>query len=280
MKLSAEEFKNWDKKIITLLGMSGVGKTQIASMLRQHQWFHYSSDYRIGTRYLNETILDNIKRQLMQIPLLRDLLCSDSIHVSNNITIDNLASVSVFLGKLGDPEYGGLSLKEFKHRQTLHRQAEIAAMQDVPEFIHKANHIYNYNHVINDAGGSLCDLDEPEVLEILSRHTLIIYIKATKGDEQSLVSNAIKSPKPLYYREAFLDEKLAAYMAENDLPYVALIQPDDFVRWLFPKLFYTRIPRYEKIAAQYGYTVTTQEIAEVKNEDDFLQLIINTLAHA
>jgi len=44
-------------------GMSGVGKTHISSMLRGHDWFHFSGDYRIGTRYLDEPILDLIKQQ-------------------------------------------------------------------------------------------------------------------------------------------------------------------------------------------------------------------------
>ncbi|HHH45384.1 MAG TPA: ATPase, partial [Thiotrichales bacterium] len=153
MRLSRDAFRRWEHKSITLLGMSGVGKTQISNMLRRNDWFHYSGDYRIGTRYLDEPILDNIKRQAMQVPFLRDLLRSDSIHIMNNITVDNLQPVSSFLGKLGNPELGGLPLAEFKRRQRLHREAEIRAMRDVPEFIRKAREIYGYRHFVNDAGG-------------------------------------------------------------------------------------------------------------------------------
>ncbi|MEE9574982.1 MAG: ATPase, partial [Gammaproteobacteria bacterium] len=277
VKLSGQEFKAWDKKAITLLGMSGVGKTRLACMLRTHHWFHYSGDYRIGTRYLDESILDNIKQKLMHIPFLKDLMRSDSLHVSNNITVDNLKPVSTFLGKLGNPEKDGLGLTEFKRRQELHRQAEISAMKDVPEFIHKAHSVYGYDHIINDAGGSLCELDDPEVLTVLFTHTLVIYIKASKADEEGLIKRAEKSPKPLYYRESFLDEQLAAYMSEKKLEYVALIDPDDFVRWVFPRLFYSRIPRYEAIAEQYGYTITTEEAAAVHDENDFFELISNVL---
>ena len=137
---------------MTLLGLSGVGKTRLATLLRKHDWFHYSGDYRIGTRYLDEAILDNVKQQVMSVPFLRELLRSDSIYISNNITVDNLRPVSSFLGKVGNPERGGLPLKEFKRRQSLHRMAEIAAMKDVPEFIHKAREIYGYRHFVNDAG--------------------------------------------------------------------------------------------------------------------------------
>lgn len=277
MRLSRQEFTEWDRKAITLLGMSGVGKTRLACILRKHHWFHYSGDYRIGTRYLDEPILDNIKHKLMNIPLLKDLMRSDSLHIRNNITVDNLDPVSTFLGKLGNPEAGGLGLTEFKRRQELHRQAEIATMKDVPEFIQKAHHVYGYDHFINDAGGSLCELDDPEVLKALSDNTLVLYIKASKNDEKELIKRAECSPKPLYYRESFLDEELAAYMSEKHLDYIALIDPDDFVRWVFPHLFYSRIPRYEAIAEQYGYTITTEEVAALQDENDFLQYIANVL---
>ena len=273
MKLSAEEFRNWPNKNITLLGMSGVGKTRLSNILMNRDWFHFSGDYRIGTRYLDEPILDNIKRQAMQVPFLRDLLRSDSIYIRNNISVYNLTPVSTFLGKLGNPEMEGLPLEEFKHRQELHRQAEINAMLDVPDFIVKSHDIYGYKHFINDAGGSLCELDNEKVLKTLDQYTLILYIKASKEDEQALIKRAKSDPKPLYYREDFLLEQLDIYMTENKIEYVALIEPDAFVRWIFPRLFYSRIPRYEAIASQYGYTVTTEEVSQVTDEASFLNMI-------
>ena len=278
MKLTINEFRAWEHKCITLLGMSGVGKTRLANILRQRNWFHYSGDYRIGTRYLGEAILDNIKHQAMQVPFLRDLLHSDSIYIANNITVDNLKPVSSFLGKLGNPELGGLPLEEFKRRQELHRQGEIAAMRDVPEFVLKTQAIYGYKHFVNDAGGSVCELDDPETLRVMAEHTVILYIKASTKDEQALISRAESDPKPLYYREAFLDQQLEIYMRDNGLPYVAMIDPDAFVRWMFPRLFYSRIPRYEAIAEQYGYTITTDELHDLADERDFLSLVETTLA--
>lgn len=278
MKLKIDEFRRWEHKCITLLGMSGVGKTSLAHILRQHNWFHYSGDYRIGTRYLDEPILDNIKLQAMQIPFLRDLLRSDSIYIANNITVDNLKPVSSFLGKLGNPELGGLPLAEFKRRQELHRVAEIAAMRDIPEFISKAQTIYGYKHFVNDAGGSVCELDNPETLRVLAEHSVILYIKASSQDEQELIKRAELDPKPLYYREAFLDQQLEIYMRDNGMSYVAMIDPDAFVRWMFPRLFHSRIPRYEAIAEQHGYTITTDELYQVRDERDFLSLVETALA--
>ena len=277
MRLSPSEFRSWKQKAITLLGMSGVGKTRLAYKLRNQHWFHYSGDYRIGTRYLDEPILDNIKFQAMQVPFLRELLRSDSIHINNNITVDNLKPVSTFLGKIGNPELGGLGKEEFQRRQVLHHDAEISAMNDVPEFIRKAHEIYGYDHFVNDAGGSLCELENNDVMSTLAEHTVVLYIKATQTDEQALIARAESDPKPMYYRTEFLEQALEEYMGLKKVEYAALIDPDDFVRWVFPKLFYSRIPRYEAIAEQHGYTVTTQDIANISTESDFIDLICSVL---
>ena len=278
MHITAEDFNHWSNKSITLLGMSGVGKTRLANLLRSEDWFHYSGDYRIGTRYLDEPILDDIKKRVMQVPFLCDLLRSDSIYIRNNITVNNLNPVSSFMGKLGNPEQGGLDLEEFKRRQRLHEAAEIAAMKDIPEFIKKAREIYGYQHFINDAGGSICELDDQEVLDVIAENTLIIYIKASEEDEVELIRRAQQAPKPLYYREDFLDEQLQQYQEQNNLDYVASIDPDDFARSIFPKLFKSRIPRYEAIAKKYGYTISTKELAQVSSEEDFMQLIETALS--
>lgn len=278
MKMSPREFRDWPTKRITLLAMSGVGKTTLASKLSKDQWFHYSGDYRIGTRYLEEPILDNIKKQAMDVPFLRDLLLSDSIYICSNITVDNLAPISTFLGKIGAPAQGGLSLAEFMRRQALHRQAEIAAMLDVADFIRKAQDIYGYRNFVNDAGGSVCELDAPEVLEALAAHTLILYIKATPAQEETLIERARRAPKPLYYREAFLDAKLPEFLRLKEYADVNQMPPDEFVAWVFPELFRSRLPRYQAIADQHGYTVSAEAVARVRDERDFVDLVAAALA--
>ena len=273
MQFSVKSFRAWKQKNITLLGMSGVGKTYLSGMLRKHQWFHYSGDYRIGTRYLDEPILDLVKRQAMQVPFLRELFERDWIYIRNNIKIDDLGPVLSFVGKLGNPQLGGVELKDFVKRQALYRDAEIATMYDVPGFIEKAQKIYGYEHFVNDVGGSLCELDEPGVLDTLAEHTLILYIQVTnKEEEQKLISRAQSAPKPLYYRADFLEQQLAVYLEENNMQYAAEMDPDEFTRWIFPRLFHSRIPRYEEIAKQ-GYTVTSEEVSKVKNEADFIKLL-------
>ncbi|MBO0613939.1 MAG: hypothetical protein RL122_522 [Pseudomonadota bacterium] len=279
MRLTVEEYRQWEHKKVTLLGMSGVGKTHISSMLREHDWFHYSGDYRIGTCYLDEDILDLIKEQAMKVPFLRELLRNDWIYIRNNIRVDDLGPVLSFVGKLGNPELGGVPLDAFIQRQAQYREAEIAAMRDVPEFIRKAQTIYGYSHFVNDAGGSLCELEEPSVFDVLAENTLILYIKVTtKDEEQKLIDRARSDPKPLYYRPNFLREHLAVYLQEQGLQYAAEMIPDDFTRWVFPRLFHSRLPRYEAIAHDYGYTVTSEEAAQVRTEDDFNALIEMAIA--
>jgi hypothetical protein len=247
--------------------------------LRDHDWFHYSGDYRIGTRYLDEDIMDLIKEQAMKVPFLRELLRNDWIYIRNNIRVDDLGPVLSFVGKLGNPELGGVPLDDFIQRQAQYREAEIAAMRDVPEFIRKAQTIYGYSHFVNDAGGSLCELEEPSVFEVLAEQTLILYIKVTtKDEEQKLIDRARSDPKPLYYRPNFLREHLAVYLQETGLQYAAEMVPDDFTRWVFPRLFHSRLPRYEAIARDYGYTVTSEEAAQVRSEDDFNALIEMAIA--
>lgn len=278
MKFTPTTFRAWKNRRVTLLGMSGVGKTYLSSLLRRNDWFHYSGDYRIGTRYLYEPILDLIKQQAMQVPFLRELLRRDWIGIENHIRIDDLGPVMSFVGKLGSPDLGGLSLQEFSRRQALYREAEIAAMFDVPEFVRKGEEIYGYPHFVNDVGGSLCELDDDRVIDLLDAHTLILYIQVTTAEEEdTLIRRAVSDPKPLYFRPAFLAEYLPRYMAEKGIAYVAELDPNDWGRWVFPHLFHSRIPRYEAIARR-GYTVTSQEVAQVRDEQDFLNLLETAIA--
>jgi len=279
MKFTVDSFRAWKNRSVTLLGMSGVGKTYISTMLREHDWFHFSGDYRIGTRYLDEPILDMIKQQAMQVPFLKELLRRDWIDIRNNIKIHDLGPVLAFVGKLGNPELGGVPLAEFQRHQALYREAEIAAMHDVPDFIRKAHEIYGYPHFVNDVGGSLCELEDDSVIDLLVRHTLILYIQVTDAEEeQKLIDRAVSDPKPLYYRPAFLQEHLALYLEETGLSYAAEIDPNAFGRWVFPRLFRSRIPRYEAIARPHGYTVTSREVSQVRDEKDFLALLETAIA--
>jgi len=276
-RLDGAGFRRLERKAITLLGMSGVGKTTLCRKLPSRQWFHYSGDYRIGTRYLDEPILDNIKREAMKVPFLAELLREDSIYICHNITTSNLSPISTFLGKIGNPELGGIDVAEFKHRQQLHMEAELRAMYDVPAFIEKAYRVYGYRHFINDAGGSLCELEDEALFDMLAARTLIIYLKADDDMLEELTARALARPKPLYYRPDFLDDNLSAYLAERGLAKVEEVEPDDFVRWIFPRLVAWRIPRYEALAERYGVTIDAARIQQLEGEEEVVDLVCEAL---
>ena len=273
MHMSAKEFHDWDHKAITLLGMSGVGKTTLANNLPQSSWFHYSGDYRIGTHYMDEPIMDNIKQQAMKVDFLRDLLRSDSIFIANNITIHNLEPISSFLGQLGSEKLGGLPLDEFLRRQHLHREAENKAMVDVASFMAKASKIYGYQHFVNDTGGSVCELDSPEAENVLARNTVVLYIRADEDMEQELILRARSNPKPMYYNEAFLLAQLEIYLANEGLAGSDEIDPKTFAQWIFPALVKHRRPLYQALADKYGYTISAKEAQQVSGEAEFLDLV-------
>ncbi len=75
----------------------------------------------------------------------------------------------------------------------------------------------------------------------------------------------------------FLDEQLGKFYKERSIEYTAQIDPSDFVRWVFPHLFKARLPRYESIASNYGYTISARDAFEVSNADEFLSLIGDAL---
>ena len=154
---------------------------------------------------------------MRQIDFLSDLLRSDSIYIGNNITVNNLELISAFLGKPGNPERGGLSLAEFSRRQALHHAAEVRAMCDVSDFIEKAKTIYGYEHFINDAGGSVCELEDSNAIKLLAEKTLILYIEANDILEALLKERRHTHPKPLYYCKDFFQAQLVYYLQEKKL---------------------------------------------------------------
>jgi hypothetical protein len=282
---SGKDFEALPAKAVTVLGMSGVGKTTLAALLQSHQWFQYSVDYRIGTRYMDEHIVDNFKREAMRNPFLSELLLSDSIYICSNITFHNLAPLSTYLGKPGNPALGGISFAEYKRRQAQHRDAEIKALLDVEEFIGRADDIYRYKNFICDSGGSLCEVvdaddNDDAVLKSLSENTLLLYIEGTPEHAKMLVERFRKNPKPMYYRPQFLDEKWAEFKALNKISTDDDVDPDGFAVWGFEQLLHHRIPLYKKIADRLGYTIRMQDVPTVSTEADFISLVSRTIDKA
>lgn len=280
---SQDAFLNAPQRAITVFGMAGVGKTRLSAILRDSDWFHYSADYRIGTRYMGEFIVDNFKREAMKVPFLRDLLISDSIYLSSNITFENLDPLSTYLGTPGNPEKGGLPFAEYQLRQEQHRIAEIRAIKDVPYFIARAKTLYEYNDFIADTGGSLIEVVDPdnsddEVITTLAEHTMLLFIRGTEENAQELVKRFKKSPKPMYYPPAFLITKWQEFKDINGLKNDDDVDPAAFAAWGFEALLHDRLPRYQKLADKYGYTVEAKDIAAVRDGNDFVELMCRAIA--
>lgn len=275
---SASDWANAPQKRVLLFAMSGLGKTHVSNMLRESgEWFHYSIDYRIGTRYMGEFIADNAKREAMKIPFLRELLMTDSIHIGSNITFDNLAPVSTYLGKPGDPAKGGLPMDEYQRRQDQFHRAELDALRDTPYFADRAEALYGYPHFICDTGGSICEWVDPEdpadpTLRLLSDTTLMVWIKGTETHAEELIARFDKAPKPMAYQPEFLIGSWREYLKENNLQ-EGDVDPDSFIRWTYARALAHRQPRYEAMAANWGITVAASDMATVRDPADFTALI-------
>lgn len=279
---SAQAWREAPDKRVLLFGMSGLGKTHLSNLLRASgDWFHYSIDYRIGTRYMGEHIADNFKREAMKVPLLRDLLMTDSVHITSNITFNNLAPLSTYLGKPGDPARGGLDFAEYRKRQDQHRAAEIAALLDTPHFIERAREIYGYPHFVCDSGGSICEVVDPDdaadpVLTVLGAATLMVWIEGSEAHTADLVRRFDRAPKPMYYQPDFLEAAWQDYLRLSGCA-PDQVEPDAFVRWTYARAMAHRQPLYEAMARNWGVRVAAADVARVASAEDFVDLIARAL---
>lgn len=274
---TAQQWRDAPQKRVLFFGMSGLGKTYISDMLRASgDWFHYSIDYRIGTRYMGEYIADNAKAHAMQVPFLRDLLMSDSIYIGSNISFNNLMPVSTYLGKPGSTEKGGLPIEEYTRRQAQFRMSEINALNDTAYFIERAQDLYGYPHFICDTGGSICEWVDPNdpndaLMTALSKTTLMVWIKGSEDHTAELIRRFDRAPKPMAYQPAFLERAWAQYL---DLKGVDPqdVDPDNFIRWTYSQALAHRQPLYEAMA-HWGVTVTADEISQARSASQFDDLI-------
>jgi len=277
----AKSFTSSPAKAVTLFGMSGVGKTRISNLLRKNNWFHYSIDYRIGTRYMGEFITDNLKREAMKVEFLSELLRSDSIDISTNLRFENLEPLSTYLGAPGNNEQGGLSLKEYQKRQEQHRIAEIAALKDVPHFIERAKNLYDYENFITDTGGSMIEVVTPDendpVIKALTSSTLMLYIRGTDADTDALIDRYKNAPKPMYYRPALLVEKWTQFKKLNQIENDNEVDPVNFAVWGFEEILNDRLPRYQALADRFGYTIDASDLRTVRDANDFEQLMCKAI---
>lgn len=222
-------------KVVTLLGMSGAGKTHFSQRLAEWGWTHYSNDYEIA--------------KLLGI----------------DVSVEDLSALSDFIGQLGNSKKGGLSLDDFKDRQKQYYDAECEVLDAMAASIGDAN-------FANDSTGSFCEVTDETLIARVAEQGVFVYIEADPANHEAIIARAQEYPKPLYFPQDKLDVWLDAFCEEQGKKPEAL-EPGDFSRWVFPKLFKSRLPKYERLAAQYGVTVQAKDLHACNSEAEFLELI-------
>lgn len=224
---------------VTLLGMSGAGKTHFAQRLAMWGWAHFSCDYEIGARYLAE-------------------------HLDGAVAVDDLSALSSFVGQVGDQALGGLSLDVFKARQQMYIDAEMDALRNMP--------IVEGQRFVNDSTGSFCEILDEDLIASVAAQSLLVYIETDEESHKEVIARAVEYPKPLYFPSAQFDVWLAAYCDEKQVAVDGIV-PNDFSAWVFPRLFASRLPKYERLAEAYGVKVSAADLHACDSEAAFLELI-------
>ncbi len=249
MNITAEEFRNSPKKAITLLGMSGAGKTHISCQLEAWGWTNYSCDYVIGVKYLKEELSG-----------------------VGPVTADDIGALSEYLGKLGNTEQGGFALDLFEARQKAYYDAEISALDAMGDVLDKVQ-----GNCIHDSTGSLCEVEDEALMKKIGTQTLFVYLKTDELEEQVVLQRARDYPKPLFFPPAFLKQKLEEFLSEFNISGVEAMTPDDFSRWVFPLLFEARKPKYQRLADLYGVTINAAAFKNLKSPEEFTDIIAKAL---
>lgn len=247
MKPGKQEFLDQPRKAVTLIGMSGVGKSHISSKLEEWGWTNYSCDHLIGTKYLAD-------------------------QVEGAVSADNILNLSEFVGQIGDPARGGVGLEEFRRRQKMYYDAECAVLQDLPAALEGVS-----GHFVNDSSGSLCEVEDESILQAVGEKTLFVYLRVRQADHAEILERAIQYPKPLFFPPAFFDERLTAFQKKFEIESVEEIDPAVFLSWVFPYLFESRLPKYKALADQYGVTISTGAFENLQSEEQFIEIIAEAL---
>lgn len=232
---------------LTLMGMSGAGKSTFAARLKEWGWQVYECDYEIGTRFLK----DEIEQTLQTF-----------------VTAENYMScLARYIGKLGDPEQGGLPIEEFRRRQQAYIDAECKSIE---RFLDQSP----TGKVVCDSTGSLCEIKDQALISRLGQATLFVYLETGPSDQEILLKTAQEHPKPLFIPPGLLLNCVESYLEAHQLEHANQILPDDFARHVFPRLFHKRLPKYRKLTELYGLTMAAGEEMDKLSEESFVRILM------
>ncbi|MGR3343139.1 MAG: ATPase, partial [Paracoccaceae bacterium] len=196
-------------------------------------------------------------------------------------TFNNLAPLSSYMGRPGDPAKGGLLMADYMQRQEQHRAAEVSALLDTAHFIDRAKTLYGYENFVCDSSGSICEVVQPDdpddpVLKQLSEHMLLVWIEGSQTQTDELIRRFEAAPKPMCYQAEFLSELWSKYLIKNNMQ-EGEVEPNHFVSSAFAQALAHRQPRYRTMADNWGVTVAAEAIARASTPRAFDALIARTL---
>ena len=121
----------------------------------------------------------------------------------------------------------------------------------------------------------MVDPDDPAdpVIKTLSQNTVLLYIRGTERDAEELIHRFKTSPKPMYYQPSFLTKKWAEYKKLNKITDDGKVDPNKFGAWGFEALLHDRLPRYQKLADKFGYSIDAADLATVRDGEEFVDLV-------
>ena len=114
-------------------------------------------------------------------------------------------------------------------------------------------------------------------LETHAKHTVLNYTRGTEKDADELISRFRHSPKPMYYQPAFLTRKWAEFKKLNKITDDSKVDPGKFGAWGFEALLHDRLPRYQKLADNFGYTIDAADLATVRDGEEFIDLVASAI---
>ena len=78
------------------------------------------------------------------------------------------------------------------------------------------------------------------------------------------------------YNAEFLEAAWELYLSETGGAETE-VDPDAFVRWTYARALAHRQPRYKAMADNWGITIQANDVAQVRSQDDMMDLIANAL---
>ena len=239
------------KKGIALIGMSGIGKTHLTQLLTDGGYESCSIDFEIGTKHLKTMI-------------------EQALGEACAVTINDLSQISRYIGQVGATAEGGRTLALFSERQTTYNKAETDALRAALLVEGESDPSQAF---ILDTTGSFCEIDDKDLVAQIAEKFLIVYLEADEESRKAAIARAVDNPKPMYYPPKAFEKWVEAYCTENSIDDIEQAHPHDFARWVFPKLFAARLEKYERLAAQYGLTISVDRFNNAENAEDVCAVI-------